>query len=99
MIGYTGKGITMKRSIPWRAFFLLVLLAISVQSCLGTGNNSNQNFKQVNTSNGQTLQVKTSDQALFKGKIYFTKAHVLLLTAGSRNVHSLTPRNKSVRDS
>src|SRR2546430_1763400 len=98
MIGYTGKGMTMKKSIPWRAFFLLVLLAISVQSCLGTGNNSNQNFKQVNTSNGQTLQVNTSDQALFKGKIYFTQGHVLLLIDGSRNVHTLTPRNQDVRD-
>ena len=98
MIGYTGKGITMKRSIPWRAFFLLVLLAISVQGCLSTSDNSNQNFKQVNTSNGQTLQVNTSDQALFKGKIYFTQDHVLLLIDGSRNVHTLTPRNQDVRD-
>ena len=88
----------MKRSIPWRTFFLLVLLAISVQSCLGIGDNSNQNFKQVNTSNGQTLQVNTSDQALFKGKIYFTQGHVLLVVDGSRNVHTLTSRNQDVRD-
>src|SRR5207247_11068378 len=76
----------------------MVLLEISVQSCLGTSDNSNQNFKQVNTSNGQTLQVNTSDQALFKGKIYFTQGHVLLLIDGSRNVHTLTPLNQDVRD-
>ena len=88
----------MKRSIPWRKFFLLVLLAITLQGCLSTGNNSNQNFKQFNTGNGQTLQVNTSDQALFKGKIYFTQNHVLLVIDGSRNVHNLTPRNQDVRD-
>ena len=88
----------MKRSIPWRAFFLLLLLAIGVQSCLGIDANSNQNFKRINTGNGQTIQVNTSNEALFKGKIYFTQSRVLLEIDGSRNVHALTSRNQDVRD-
>src|SRR5438874_177502 len=88
----------MKRSLPWHTFFLLLLLAVSVQGCLGSGDTSKQNFKQVNTGNGRTIQINTSNEAVFKGKIYFTQGRVLLLIDGSRNVHALTPRNQDVRD-
>jgi len=88
----------MKRYIPWRTFFLLLLLALSVQSCLGIGDNSSsQNFKSVNTGKGQ-LQVNTGDNALFKGKIYFTQNRTLLVIDGSRNVKVLTPSKYDVRN-
>jgi Tol biopolymer transport system component len=89
----------MKRSIPWPRYFLLVLLALSVQGCLGIGGNAgNQGFKSVNTGNGHSIQINTSDQALFKGKMYFTQGHVLLEMDGSRNVHALTPGKNFVCD-
>jgi len=88
---------TMKKYIPWRTFFLLMLLALSVQSCLGIGSSTSQNFKQVNTGNGQ-IQVNTGNNALFKGKIYFTQNRVLLSIDGSRNVNVLTPAKYDVRN-
>lgn len=89
----------MKRSIPWPRYFLLVLLALSVQGCLGIGGNAgNQGFKSVNTGNGHSIQINTSNQALFKGKMYFTQGHVLLEMDGSRNVHALTPSKNFVCD-
>ena len=89
----------MKRSMPWSRCLLLVLLALSVQGCLGIGGNAgNQGFKSVDTGNGHSIQVNTSGQALFKGKIYFTQGHVLLEMDGSRNVHTLTPSKDYVCD-
>ncbi len=78
----------MKRYNPWYTFFLLVLVALSMQGCFGIGGNtsSTQNFKQVNTN----LKINTSDQALFKGMIYFTQGRNLFVIDGSRNVHQLT---------
>src|SRR6266705_5121599 len=90
---------TMKRYIPWYTYLLLVLLALSVQGCFGIGGNSgNQSFKSVNTGNGHSLQVNTSNEALFKGKLYFTQGHVLLVMDGSRNVRALTPGKYFVGD-
>ncbi|MFL5693684.1 MAG: hypothetical protein ACJ795_17955, partial [Ktedonobacteraceae bacterium] len=80
------KKYILKKYMPWHTFFLLVLVALSIQGCLGIGGNnsaSNQNFKSVNTNNGQTLQVNTSNSALFNGKIYFTQNHVLYFIDGS----------------
>ena len=60
------KKYILKKYMPWHTFFLLVLVALSIQGCLGIGGNSgtgNQNFKSVNTNNGQTLQVNTSNSA------------------------------------
>jgi WD40 repeat protein len=89
----------MKRYIPWHICFLLVLLALSLQGCLGIGGNtSNQNFKSVNTGNGKTLQVNTSNEALFKGKLYFTQGHMLFAMDGSRNVRALTSSKEFVSD-
>jgi WD40 repeat protein len=94
----------MKRYFSWKIYLLLVLLAmlaLSLQGCLGIGNNSsnnNQSFKSVNTGNGQTLQVNTGNQALFKGNIYFTQGHVLLALDGSRNIRALTSSKEFVCD-
>jgi len=52
----------------------------------------------VNTANGKKLQVNTSNEALFKGKLYFTQGHVLLVMDGSRNVRALTPGKYFVGD-
>jgi len=64
--------------------FLLLLLALSVQGCLGTGNNSSSNSPVGNTittnSNGNKVSVA---QNLFKGKIYCTIDHNLWVTDGS----------------
>ena len=88
----------MKRLFSWHTIFLVMLLAISVQGCLGIGDNtSNQNFKPVNAGNGQNLQVNTSNQALFKGKIYFTQRRNLFVIDGARNFHRLTS-GSDVRD-
>ncbi len=95
------KKYTQKKYMPWHGFFLLVVLALSVQGCLGIGGNSsgnNQNFKSVTTNNGQTLQVNTSNSALFKGKIYFTQNRILYVMDGSRNVRALMPNKFDVRD-
>lgn len=91
----------MKKYKPWRTFFLIALLAMSVQSCLGIGGGSSsntQNFKTVNTGNGKTLQVNGSDNALFKGKIYFTQNRTLLVMDGSRNVKVLSPPKYDIRN-
>jgi Tol biopolymer transport system component len=81
----------IKRRIPWHIFIFLVLLALSVQGCLGIGGgSSNSNFKQVTTNKGQSIKVNTSDQALFKGKIYFTQNHNILVLDGSRHITQLT---------
>ena len=87
----------MQKYIPWRTFFLLMLVALSVQSCLGIGGNTPSNFKNVNTGHGQ-IQVNTGSGALFKGKIYFTQNRVLLSIDGARNVKILTPTKEDVRN-
>jgi Tol biopolymer transport system component len=72
-----------------------------VQGCFGIGDNSSsssQNFKQVNTGNGQSIQVNVGDNALFKGKIYFTQGRKLLVIDGTRNLKVLTPNGSSIFD-
>src|SRR6266702_1555197 len=86
----------MKRHNPWRTFFLFVLLMFSVQSCLGLGG-GNSNFKTVTTSSGQQVGINQTDQAVFKGKLYFTIGHNLYVLDGSRTLHQLT-RGADVRD-
>src|SRR5438477_9346414 len=91
-----------QRSIQVYRFCLLALLAMSMQSCLGIGDNtgstSNSNFKQATTTaNGTPIGVNTSDQAIFKGKIYFTVDRNLYVLDGNRNVKLLT-HGMDVRD-
>ncbi|MEO8972991.1 MAG: hypothetical protein ABI406_15505, partial [Ktedonobacteraceae bacterium] len=86
------------RFLSWHTFFLLALVALSVQGCFGTGgSSSNQNFKQVNTSTGSHIGINSGNQALFKGKIYFTQNRNLFVVDGNRNITQLT-KNADVRD-
>ena len=90
----------MKKKVPFHITFLLVLVAFAVQGCLGLGGSSTsnqQNFKSVNTGTGQQIGVNQGNQAVFKGKIYFTQAHNLLVVDGTRAVTRLT-RGVEVRD-
>jgi len=71
----------MKRFTPWSTRLLLLLLALSLQGCLGSGGNNNQVGNTITTnSNGNKVSVA---QNLFKGKIYFTIDHNLWVTDGS----------------
>ncbi|HLJ32347.1 MAG TPA: hypothetical protein VKU38_01790 [Ktedonobacteraceae bacterium] len=86
------------RFLSWHTFFLLALVALSVQGCLGIGgSSSNQNFKQVNTSTGSHIGINNGNQALYKGKIYFTQNRNLFVVDGNRNITQLT-KNADVRD-
>lgn len=85
----------MKKSIPWHLFFLLALLAFSVQSCLWFGNSSSGNFKVTTTKSGQHIGI--TNQAVFKGKIYFTINSDLYVLDGTRTVTQLT-HGLEVRD-
>ena len=83
------------RFIPWHTFFFIVLIALSVQSCFGIGGSSSQSFNKINTSTGK--QIGVAQQALFKGKIYFTQDRDLFVVDGNRNIVQLT-KNADVRD-
>lgn len=84
-----------KRYIPWPTLCLLLLLAVSLQSCLGIGGGSSGNFNTKNTGNGSVIGV--NNQALFKGHIYFTQNRHLFVINGSRNITQLTTTG-DVRD-
>jgi dipeptidyl aminopeptidase/acylaminoacyl peptidase len=86
------------RFLSWHTFFLLALLALSVQGCFGIGaSSSSQSFKQVKTSSGNHIGINSGNQALFKGKIYFTQGRNLFVVDGNRNITQLT-KNADVRD-
>ena len=87
----------MKRYLNRRSALLFLLLALSLQSCLGFGDNSSSNFKTTDTGNGQ-LGVNQGSQVIFHGKIYFTISHHLWVLDGTRNVHQLTGGRNAVRD-
>jgi Tol biopolymer transport system component len=78
----------MKRSIKkqWHLLSLFILLTISLQSCLGIGENNP--FQDKSTNNGHIIKVNTSDQARWKGKIYFTLNRNLYVLDGT--THDLT---------
>src|SRR5215467_8182815 len=60
---------------------LFLLLALSVQGCLGIGDNNSQVGNTITTnSSGNKVSVA---QNLFKGKIYFTIDHNLWVTDGN----------------
>lgn len=64
---------------------LLLLLALSVQGCLGIGNNNSSSNGPVGntiTTNSSGNKVSVA-QNLFKGKIYFTIDHNLWVTDGN----------------
>src|SRR5260370_11985770 len=92
------RGSMMKQYLNWRSALRLLRLALSLQSCLGFGdNNGNSNFKSTNTGNGQ-LGVNQGNQVVFQGKIYFTINHHLWVLNGTRNLHQLTGGKTAVRD-
>lgn len=88
-----------KKPFPFHIALSLVILAFCVQGCLGIGDNNGQqsNFKSVTTGNGQKISVNQGNQAVFKGKIYFTKGRNLLILNGTRNITQLT-HGEDVRD-
>jgi Tol biopolymer transport system component len=77
----------------------LLLLSLSLQSCLGLGNNNTTNsgdFKSIG-ANGSTIGINSTDQAIFKGKIYFTLNHNLYVLDETRVPRQLT-HNLTVSD-
>ena len=80
----------MKKHRRWYTILLLASLTFSLQSCLGIGN-TNNNFQKTNTgSNGTSIGVNNTNQAIFKGKIYFTLDRNLYVLDGTRTLHQLT---------
>ncbi|MBA2396560.1 MAG: PD40 domain-containing protein [Ktedonobacteraceae bacterium] len=60
-----------------------------MQSCLGIGSSSNTANNNNFTKTGN-LGINNTDQAVFKGKIYFTLNHNLYVLDGTRTPHQLT---------
>src|SRR5579859_345924 len=86
----------MKRR-TWPLLLLLALLALSLQSCLGIGDNGS--FKSNPNQNGQP-GINTADQAKFSGKLYFVSNHTLYLLDGADNTYTPRPltHNLQVQD-
>jgi Tol biopolymer transport system component len=81
----------------WYFVFLLALLSVSLQSCLGVGQNNPFGDRSTN-NNGGTIKVNMSDQTRWKGKIYFTLSRNLYVLDGKTlNLTQLT-NNMDVRD-
>lgn len=86
----------MKYAKQWPTLLLLPLLALLMQSCLGLGSSNGakttntSNFSRTKTSNGTSIGINNTSQAVFKGKIYFTIDHNLYYLDGSRQLHQLT---------
>ena len=70
-----------KKYAPFLTVCLLVLVALSLQGCLGIGDNNGQGGKTITTNSGGK-QV-TVVQNLFKGKIYLTIDHNLWVITGN----------------
>src|SRR5437879_5642354 len=93
----------MKRNIRVRyrqysVVALLVLLAFSLQGCLGIGNDKSNTFdtKQT-TKDGTSIGINKTDQAVFSGKFYFTIDRNLYELDSQRNLKQLT-QGLDVRD-
>jgi Tol biopolymer transport system component len=76
----------MKRYPPWGTLLLLLLLAISLQGCLGIGDKTQNGNTITTNSNGTNVNIV---QNLFKGKIYFTIDHNLWVTDGKNNTREI----------
>lgn len=79
-----------RQHVPWFAFALLLLLALSMQGCLGESN-SPPNSKTI-TQNSSGKQVGVT-QNLFKGKIYLTIDHNLWVITGNNKATELLKGN------
>jgi Tol biopolymer transport system component len=83
---FSEKG--MKKHRFLYTVFSLLLLSLSLQSCLGGGSNNTANSNNFTTTGN--LGINNTDQAVFKGKIYFTLNHNLYVLDGTRTPHQLT---------
>ena len=72
-----------KKYAPFLTICLLLLVALSLQGCLGIGDNNGPSGKTITTNSGGK-QV-TVAQNLFKGKIYLTIDHNLWAITGNGN--------------
>lgn len=73
----------MKRYPPWQLFFLFTLLALSLQGCLGGADN---NYQSVTRGKNGDVKINTQ-QAAFKGKMYFTLDRNLYMLDGKDKEH------------
>ncbi len=76
----------MKRYTPLGTFLLLVSLTLTLQGCLGIGDNTQNSNNITTNSNGNKVNIV---QNLFKGKIYFTIDHNLWVTDGKNNTREI----------
>ena len=80
-----------QRSIP---YICLLLLSLSLQSCLGLGNsggNSNGNFKVVHTDpHSQQVISVNQDPITFNGLLYFTQGRNLYVLNSKRQLRQLS---------
>ncbi|HLZ60434.1 MAG TPA: hypothetical protein VKR06_26110 [Ktedonosporobacter sp.] len=76
----------------WHLLILLAILALSLQSCMGIGDNGQFKTTNVNNQNGSQngLGINATDQAKFSGKIYFVSGGNLYVLDGADTTH--TPR-------
>jgi Tol biopolymer transport system component len=90
----------MKTRFNWRkhSYCLLLLLAFSLQSCLGLGGNAPKGNFGHTTDTGNGEQLGVNDRAVFQGKLYFTINRTLWVLDGTRTPHRLTRSNMAVRD-
>lgn len=92
----------MRKSQQWSTLAVLALLALLMQSCLGLGKSSTSstntsNFQKTTTSHGSSIGINNTNQAVFKGKIYFVLDQDLYYIDGTRQLHQLT-HNFEVRN-
>src|SRR5450631_2151888 len=90
---FSEKGMKKHRFL-YTAFSLL-LLSLSLQSCLGVGSSNTTNSNNFTTTGN--VGINNTNQAIFKGKIYFTLNHNLYVLDGTRTPHQLT-RGLTVTD-
>ncbi len=84
----------IRKQQPWHTYVLLAMLALSLQSCLGIGNNTFQS--KVKAKNGQ-VGINTTVKAKFQGTIYLTLDRNLYALDGKGNLTQLT-KNMDIRD-
>jgi len=74
-----------RKTLSWSTVFLLALVALSVQGCLGIGG-SPSGTQLGKSATGQQVSVK---QDAFKGKFYLTIAHNLYVLNGNNTTKEL----------
>lgn len=86
-----------KRSVGL-LFILCAVLLSTLVGCIPFGDPLANQFQSVTINdNRDNIGINTSDQLIFKGKIYFTLDRNLYMLDGDRNLHQLT-RHIDVRD-